>query len=426
MKKILTIYLISILCFNAYSQDTIYTNLGNQISSKVIEVNDQYIKFYNHEKTNNPIESLKRNKVFMIIYKDGRKELIKNQKIKTKNTSSFVDLRDKTSYNIVKIGKQWWMAENLNYQSNQSWCYDNSETNCDLLGRLYTWEAANNVCPDGWHLPSDQDWKSLEIELGMLYDVDQKGWRGNSPGQGKKLRSSKTTGFNALLAGYRLWGLYENKPNGGYFWTSTESKNNKKAWVRELGRRKSIKRTTYDKNYAFSVRCLKGDSGITNHNIPSDLKAKSYFVNKENHYLSVGAGTGASYGTLYGLRIQQKKGFGNIAVAVHMGGGVMDKYFKYDGEDPYYMEKTYLSVGGKFYFYRWFYFDTMLHSPTNYEEPDNFEGLIGYIFSFATTIGCEYSITKDFNLSLAVGLMDIGSYENNKVLEFGLNWKIIK
>lgn len=59
------------------------------------------------------------------------------------------------------------MAENLNYNSENSFCYDELKSNCDKYGRLYIWEIAKNVCPDGWHLPSDREWKILEINLGM-------------------------------------------------------------------------------------------------------------------------------------------------------------------------------------------------------------------------------------------------------------------
>jgi hypothetical protein len=51
-----------------------------------------------------------------------------------------------------------WMTENLNYQTADSWCYDDSAANCETYGRLYTWEAAKKACPAGYHLPSNQDW----------------------------------------------------------------------------------------------------------------------------------------------------------------------------------------------------------------------------------------------------------------------------
>lgn len=73
----------------------------------------------------------------------------------------FYDGRDNQKYGWIRFGKKKWMARNLDIPLGRSWCYENDESACLILGRLYSWNAARNACPKGWHLPNDAEWMSL-------------------------------------------------------------------------------------------------------------------------------------------------------------------------------------------------------------------------------------------------------------------------
>ena len=154
---------------------------------------------------------------------------------------SFMDARDSQVYKTVKIGSQWWMAENINatsypdntpleYGVDYFW-YDNDFVGYPpTYGTLYTWSAAMNgaessdlipsgvqgICPDGWHLPSDSEWKEMEMYLGMdPADINETSW-GRGTDEGNKLKepdithwsspntgANNSSGFTALPGGLR-------------------------------------------------------------------------------------------------------------------------------------------------------------------------------------------------------------------------------
>lgn len=148
---------------------------------------------------------------------------------KTVVKGTFTDERDGKTYKTVKIGKQTWMAENLNYDVKGSYCYDGKAENCKKYGRLYRYDAAKKACPDGWKLPSKLAWQKLlgtsfpesimkEHVPGMIEGI---------AGYGVKFESvigldDDPYGFNILPAGI-AWNAskFTQGSKKAYFWTST-------------------------------------------------------------------------------------------------------------------------------------------------------------------------------------------------------------
>ena len=182
---------------------------------------------------------------------------------------------DGNTYSVVKIGSQLWMRENLRVthapdsSAITSFAYDNDTNYVRTYGRLYTWgvamngsteEKARGICPEGWHIPSDEEYKVLEMFLGMTQEEADmvNTWRGATVGT--QLKVGGSSGFEALLSGRRAGsGAYSLLGRVEYLWTSTEYLNN--AWRRcidlladDVGRW-----NTFPKTYGFSVRCMKDD-----------------------------------------------------------------------------------------------------------------------------------------------------------------------
>lgn len=178
---------------------------------------------------------------------------------------------DENNYAVVTIGTQTWMAENLNYETANSWWYNNSSVNGAIYGRLYKWGEALTACPSGWHLPSDDEWKILEMHLGMSQsEADQTGWRGTD--EGGKMKETGTThwnspntgatnssGFTALPGGFRNWGGdFGDLGGGGYWWTSSVTQAGNTAWTRALTYSYDKVFQGYDIKVAgYSVRCVR-------------------------------------------------------------------------------------------------------------------------------------------------------------------------
>ena len=169
---------------------------------------------------------------------------VKQEPVKKK--SVLIDERDGQEYPIDEINGTIWMTANLNYKTDESWCYDNDDNECTTNGRLYTWKAAMNACPDGWELPDDKAWSSLFNYYGGVHYA------------GKSLKKEGGSGFNVLYSGYRDKAGYFGKLNeSAYFWSSTEQSDLYASFKGIYNTVDNIGTYTYPKNDGFSVRCIK-------------------------------------------------------------------------------------------------------------------------------------------------------------------------
>jgi len=171
-------------------------------------------------------------------------------------SNTFTDPRDGKVYKTVKIGNQVWMAENLAYNAEGSKCYDNNEANGKKYGRLYDWDTAMESCPEGWHLPSNEEWRTL---------VD---FAGGEEIAGKKLKAKSgwaeggdgtdDFGFSALPGGYGgSGGNFGLVGDYGSWWSASEYNSNY-AYSRYMYYfNEDAYYNDNNKYNLFSVRCLQ-------------------------------------------------------------------------------------------------------------------------------------------------------------------------
>ncbi len=212
---------------------------------------------------------------------------------------TFIDARDGQEYKAVLIGRQCWMAENLNFgemiqgnidQSNngiyEKYCHDNDEDNCDIYGGLYQWdelmqyssgEKNGGLCPEGWHISSDEEWLILEGTVDSQFLVGDPEWeksngvRGYDAGKNLKVdydwKNNNTGldkyGFSALPSG--LYSNYiedfSNLKYESWWWTPVETSNDDVGIHGFYSDSDKSIRYVYLKykssSFGYSVRCLK-------------------------------------------------------------------------------------------------------------------------------------------------------------------------
>jgi uncharacterized protein (TIGR02145 family) len=291
-------------CWSTHSLPTIDDNIGNVVAGDVSGSDGLFFRAY--------IDGLTPSTTYYVrayaINQDGT-GYGEEKTFTTLQASSSITFNSDLSYGTVadidgniyktiEIGTQTWMAENLRttqysdataiplvtdydeweHLATPGYCWyeNNEELYKNLYGAYYNWYTVNTgkLCPSGWHVPSDEEWKTLEIYLGMSPEhADYGGNRGTS--EGLKIKETGTgnwdldeningtneSGFTGLPGGLR-WAYelnFAGEGFGSFWWTSSIVESYPShARVRFLYNHKStIYRETYDKEWGFNVRCIK-------------------------------------------------------------------------------------------------------------------------------------------------------------------------
>jgi uncharacterized protein (TIGR02145 family) len=217
--------------------------------------------------------------------------IVINTQCKRKGSNTVKDI-DGNIYHTALIGKYWWMTENLKTTSNNDdtgipcikdqeiwlrldspgFCYyQNNESYADTFGIMYNWFAVNSgkLCPEGWRVPTDEDWKYLESFVDTRYGIGDTVWqklglRGYDAGQRLKsatgwrpgIIGTDNFGFRALPGGERLSRFYAGG-SSGFWWSSTEASQSSAYYRSIIYSFELVARDTHPKRMGFSVRCIK-------------------------------------------------------------------------------------------------------------------------------------------------------------------------
>ena len=195
------------------------------------------------------------------------------------------------SYETVQIGNQCWTKTNMRepvgeeivsgnaeYPATEAYHFKVPSRDLAIYGYLYNWKAANQVCPEGWHLPTDAEWTQMENEVSTIpIDPDATGDRGdhlgklaaydenwdpsstpNTPGYTEPFDDRNLSGFSARPMGY-YWKGFDAQTRYAQFWTATENpEDTTKAYDRWMGYLyTSVQRYSHSKTFGYSVRCVR-------------------------------------------------------------------------------------------------------------------------------------------------------------------------
>jgi uncharacterized protein (TIGR02145 family) len=165
------------------------------------------------------------------------------------------DPRDGQTYKTVTIEieleggvkvKRTWMAENLNYEVPDSYCYKNEPAYCEAFGRLYTFQAAKEACPEGWHVPTISEWQLLFRTFGGIHNA------------GLALQKGGESGLDLMLGGFGDPGrVYKNVGISGNYWDAEKKSENTSGLISVQKGSKEIYHSVIGDWHRNSTRCIK-------------------------------------------------------------------------------------------------------------------------------------------------------------------------
>ncbi|MFO7671203.1 MAG: fibrobacter succinogenes major paralogous domain-containing protein [Bacteroidales bacterium] len=231
----------------------------------------------NEQAANNQLQAVVRQLESLVgngnIDSEVGEEIIFDTKVIAGENPTFIDTRDGNEYQTILIGGQVWMAENLAYATETgSWAYDDDENNVAIYGRLYNWNTALTACPNGWHIPTTEEWielKTFLVDNGYTYDEScieciakslaaTTNWDDyfdiGTPGN--DILSNNSCGFSGLPAGRYGAGEFNYIGRWCTWWSATEVSvvaNTMSLFYSQ----KTFFFTSGAKELGYSVRCIK-------------------------------------------------------------------------------------------------------------------------------------------------------------------------
>ncbi|MGQ8338519.1 FISUMP domain-containing protein [Sunxiuqinia sp. A32] len=190
---------------------------------------------------------------------------------------TFVDSRDNHEYKTIQIGNETWMAENLAFDAGDGcWAYDDNESNVNIYGRLYNWETAKNACPEGWHIPTNEEWQSLALHAGSSLNISRKNfmfWTEGYMSIGRNLKSKNywfengsmpgpgtdNFGFGAFPGGMYFDGMFDALHYSGRYWSLDKDAY---TWGFSSGDYLEPGYNSVNPAHGYSVRCVKDNLNL--------------------------------------------------------------------------------------------------------------------------------------------------------------------